>query len=83
MYKTRADLETENHRFRKALEMIKDEGRVCSNFELCHHEGCTSSYASWAIADAALTGVLLPVIAHERERPLSEMGGECDAKGVN
>ena len=53
--------------FMAALEMIKThEGGVCANFELCHHEGCNSSYSSWAIADAALTGVLLPVIAHEK-----------------
>ena len=38
-----------------ALEKIKnDEGAVCSNFELCTHESCRSSYSAWAIADGAL-----------------------------
>jgi len=38
-----------------ALQEIKrEQGKVCVNFELCRHEGCRSSYASWAIADAAL-----------------------------
>lgn len=39
-----------------ALREIKQEqGKVCADFELCTHAACNSSYASWAIADAALT----------------------------
>ena len=38
-----------------ALQEIKDnQGKVCAGFELCTHPACTSSYTSWAIADAAL-----------------------------
>jgi hypothetical protein len=39
----------------EALQEIKTtQGKVCDNFELCTHVACRSSYASWAIADAAL-----------------------------
>lgn len=45
----------ELERLREALQKIRDEeGRVCSNYELCQHVGCQSSYSSWAIADKAL-----------------------------
>jgi hypothetical protein len=38
-----------------ALTQIKqEEGKVCDNFELCHHRACRSSYSSWYIADKAL-----------------------------
>jgi len=38
-----------------ALAKIKSEqGKVCSEFEMCKHIACQSSYASWAIADKAL-----------------------------
>lgn len=41
---------------RNALQMIKDkQGRVCEQFEICTHVACHSSYASWFIADAALS----------------------------
>ena len=43
-------------RYRKALEDIKKEGKVCENFDTCKHESCASSYAAWAIADQALKG---------------------------
>jgi len=39
----------------KALREIRDtQGRVCSNFELCKHTSCQSSYSSWVISDKAL-----------------------------
>lgn len=39
----------------KALREIRDaQGRVCSNFELCKHVACQSSYSSWVISDKAL-----------------------------
>jgi len=39
-----------------ALREIKDtQGKVCAEFEFCNHTSCASSYASWAIADAALS----------------------------
>ena len=42
-------------KLREALTEIKrDQGKVCENFELCTHAACQSSYASWAIANAAL-----------------------------
>ncbi len=48
-------LVADNEKLRKALEDIKEnQGRVCSDFETCTHEGCTSSHASWAIAESAL-----------------------------
>ena len=48
-------LKTENKKLRDALQEIKDKyGKVCEGFELCKHESCASSYAAWAIADAAL-----------------------------
>jgi len=38
-----------------ALKEIRDtQGKVCDNFELCHHRACQSSYSSWAIANQAL-----------------------------
>lgn len=38
-----------------ALQAIKrDEGKVCDEYETCEHRACQSSYAAWAIADAAL-----------------------------
>ncbi len=42
----------------EALKEIKDtQGKVCNNFELCHHRACQSSYSSWAIADKALRDI--------------------------
>ncbi len=36
---------------------IRDNyGKVCSNFETCHHESCRSSYSSWSIACKQLGG---------------------------
>lgn len=47
-------------RLRQALQRIRnEEGRVCEDFELCRHPACRSSYAAWAIADAALRGKVL------------------------
>lgn len=46
--------------YKKALELIKkNQGKVCQEFELCDHISCGSSYASWAIADAALSEIPL------------------------
>lgn len=39
---------------RLAFTEIKTEGHVCINFGLCKHSACSSSYASWHIADVAL-----------------------------
>ncbi len=45
----------EVERLRTALETIRrDHGQVCDEFEICGHRACNSSYAAWAIADAAL-----------------------------
>lgn len=42
--------------YRAALQNIREnEGGVCTEYETCQHRACHSSYASWAIADAALT----------------------------
>lgn len=42
---------------RTALRRIRDhEGKVCPDYDLCQCAGCRSSYAAWAIADAALKG---------------------------
>lgn len=50
-----ADARTEATAYRQALQEIKDEqGRVCGQFEFCDHVACTSSYASWVIADRTL-----------------------------
>lgn len=38
----------------KALKKIKEQGRVCAEFEICTHESCRSSHAAWEIADKAL-----------------------------
>ena len=39
----------------KALEEIRNtQGKVCEIYEICEHVSCSSSYASWAIADEAL-----------------------------
>ncbi len=35
-------------------EIKKDEGHVCTNYELCTHAACASSYGAWAISDKAL-----------------------------
>ena len=41
--------------YKKALEeIVKTQGKVCEDFELCVHESCQSSCASWFIADKAL-----------------------------
>jgi hypothetical protein len=38
-----------------ALNEIKNnQGHVCGEFEICTHESCRSSHASWEIASAAL-----------------------------
>ena len=38
-----------------ALREIRDEqGKVCENYELCHHVSCQSSYTAWVIADRIL-----------------------------
>ena len=42
----------------KALKEIRNnEGAVCNNFELCHHDACKSSYSSWQIANQALEDI--------------------------
>lgn len=52
-----ADQKAAIARLEAALQRIKDEcGRVCTDFELCTHRACQSSYEAWAIADAALRG---------------------------
>ena len=39
-----------------ALKKIKNEqGKVCCEFEFCHHTACASSTNSWMIAEKALT----------------------------
>jgi hypothetical protein len=46
--------------YKDALNKIRDnEGRVCAEYDTCHHRSCHSSYSAWAIADAALTGTSL------------------------
>lgn len=50
-----AEVEAENRKLRDALTEIRDQqGKVCDEYELCNHESCRSSYASWAIASRAL-----------------------------
>jgi len=44
-------------RVKAALVEVKAAaGAVCLDFETCEHPACTSSYAAWQIADAALRG---------------------------
>lgn len=50
--------ETERNTYRDALEEIRTRyGHVCTEFELCEHPACESSYGAWAVADEALRGV--------------------------
>lgn len=35
-------------------EIVRDQGRVCEEFETCKHDACRSSYTSWQIAATAL-----------------------------
>jgi len=35
-------------------KIIKDQGIVCNEFEICNHKSCNSSYMSWMIASTAL-----------------------------
>jgi len=35
-------------------EIMRDQGKVCAEFELCKHVACTSSVASYFIAEKAL-----------------------------
>jgi hypothetical protein len=40
---------------RDALSKIKNEcGTVCTEFEVCNHPACNSSFAAWMIASEAL-----------------------------
>ena len=55
----------EIERLRAALRRITDQGRVCSEFESCHHVACQSSYEAWSVADTALKGTT-PEEANER-----------------
>lgn len=49
-------VEEERDRLRAALfEISVGQGKVCSHYEICEHEACASSYASWAIAHAAVS----------------------------
>jgi len=42
----------------KALRKINsDFGKVCLNFEICTHESCRSSHASWETATKALNEI--------------------------
>jgi hypothetical protein len=44
-----------------ALHKIRTrEGKVCDHYEICEHRACQSSYAAWAIADAAVTSDTSP-----------------------
>lgn len=63
--------------YERALELIKQEGKVCGDFELCHHVACQSSCTSWFIADAALKGELdeYERAAHEAEEVRPAEGG--------
>ena len=46
---------TKEEIYKKALEeIVREQGKVCSEFELCRHESCRSSCSSWFIADEAL-----------------------------
>ncbi len=41
--------------YREALEdIVKTQGKVCEEFEICDHIACKSSCTSWFIADMAL-----------------------------
>jgi hypothetical protein len=48
--------ESEVANLRGALQTIRDNyGRVCVEYELCHHIACESSVGAWMEADAALS----------------------------
>ena len=36
------------------LQIKREEGKVCDQYEICEHRSCQSSYGAWAIADRAL-----------------------------
>lgn len=41
--------------YKRALEeIVKTQGKVCNEYELCTHVACESSAKSWFIADRAL-----------------------------
>lgn len=47
--------EAERDGFKAALAEIRDNyGQVCGWFEICVHESCRASRASWIVADKAL-----------------------------
>lgn len=46
---------TQEKRYKTALEKIwKECGKVCEEYELCHHEVCNNSVHAWFISDMAL-----------------------------
>lgn len=48
-------IDKNNKIYKKALEeIVREQGKVCSEFEICRHISCSSSCASWFIADRAL-----------------------------
>ena len=66
--KERDKLVRQRDKLAEALQSIKgNQGKVCDEYELCHHRACASSYASWAIADEALA-------------KLEELPGDMDLK---
>jgi len=59
----------ERKRLREALEEIRRvQGKVCDQFEICHHRACESSFSSWAIADTTLRSLLAEQEATDEQR---------------
>lgn len=52
---------TLDHKLYKAIEALREirdkQGIVCSEFALCNHPSCRSSYTAWTIADKALADI--------------------------
>lgn len=40
-------------------EIVKTQGKVCDEFEVCEHISCLSSYSSWVIASNILVQIQL------------------------
>jgi hypothetical protein len=73
-------LRQRTERAEAALREIREaQGRVCAEYDTCQHIACQSSYAAWAIADAALAEVSrepsgVGLIAAERRRQVEAEG---------
>jgi len=59
------------------LEITREQGKVCRNFEICRHEACRSSYTAWAIADKALKEAVNGLSKVSKDSPF-QSGCDCN-----